>query len=281
LNSWKLAIAVETEVNLAFRATIDSTANLPSASITRLIIAIYLLPNPLNGYVFVIGFFLFVIIILTISVVGLFSKYKLRKITSDIGLKRNEIAFLLSWKIKKNIDSLKVENDARRKELYKKEAFSNAIILAEVMNQWKIGNIEFIIELVGKKFELLRNNFKKVVQANIMLADAEKIIFISEFMLFLSAYFLFPTIELIDTMNSWCVSYPEQKVLTKKEKINTFFYSKPRFFRIAFAFIVSVTILLALLSLQLAIGIALGVGVTCFWGAFTGFDKLFGTKQKE
>jgi len=76
------------------------------------------------------------------------------------------------------------------------------------------------------------------------------------------------------------IPFKEYKYLTKKERMSGYFYSKPRVFRLAFASGITIAVVAVLLYLEQNLGLAIAVGVTCFWGAFAGFDKLFKIREK-
>lgn len=62
--------------------------------------------------------------------------------------------------------------------------------------------------------------------------------------------------------------------------MSKYFYGRPRFFRLLFAFSIAIIIGVVLLCLGQGIGVIFAVVVTSFWGAFMGFDKLFRVEKK-
>ena len=153
--------------------------------------------------------------------------------------------------------------------------------MTENVEGWKYGNIRLIADLIGDKIDLLKDNMKRLVLSNVANGDDETLKKISKILIELCKYIHSPSIKKLDELNETIkeILFNEYKYLTKKERMGRYFYSKPRVFRLIFAFGITITVVAVLLCLEQNLGLAIAVGVTCFWGAFAGFDRIFRVKE--
>lgn len=223
-----------------------------------------------------LGSFLFSIITFWLS------SSKTSKISDELRLHREERLYLRAYKAYKSINSYLDESNPKRKPFLKKLALKNAEKMTRIVDGWKYGNIKLIRNLVGDQIDLLKNNMKRLVLSNVARGDEMALRKISEIIIEFCKHIHSPSVEKLCKLNDMIkdLPYKEYKVLTKQEKIGEFFQSKPRALRLLFASCVTVIVALVLLYLGQNIGVIFAVGVTCFWGAFTGFDKLFRLEKK-
>lgn len=153
--------------------------------------------------------------------------------------------------------------------------------MTENVEGWKYGNIRLIADLIGDKIDLLKDNMKRLVLSNVAKGDDETLKKISKILIELCKYIHSPSIKKLDGLNEMIKEIPfkEYKYVTKRERMGRYFYSRPRMFRLAFAFIITIVVVAVLLCLGQNLGLAITVGVPCFWGAFVGFDKIFKVKE--
>jgi len=258
-------------------------------SIALFIAPIYLLPKgvplyesysdyPLATLSLFVGFGLFVA-----SVIGLeIASDKTSKIRNELGLHREERIYLRAYETSTTIDSYLSEPNPRRKSYFKRLALQNTQELTESVDGWKYGNIRLIANLIGDKIDLLKDNMRRLVLSNVAKGDEETLKKISKILMKLCKYIHSPSFDKLDELNDIIKEIPfkEYKYLTKKEKMSVYLYSRPRMFRLFFASGITITVVAVLLCLEQNLGLAIAVGVTCFWGAFTGFDKIFRMKEK-
>jgi len=207
---------------------------------------------------------------------------KVSTIKSELGLHKEEHLYLRAYEAHLNLDSFLGESNAKRKLYFKRLALQNANELTDVIDGWKYGNIRLIANLIGDKIDLLKDNMKRLVLSNVAKGDEKALTKVSKVFSELCGYIHSPSIEKLDKLNDMIKEIPfkEYKYLTKRERMERYFYSKPRMFRLLFAFGVAIPIAVVLLCLGQSTGIIFAVVVTCFWGAFAGFDKLFGLKKE-
>lgn len=207
---------------------------------------------------------------------------KVSRIKKELGLHREETLYLRAYEAYKDIDSYLNESNPKRRLYFKKSAIGRAKELTESVEGWNYGNIRLIIKLVGDKIDLLKDNMRRLILSNIATGDEETLKKISKILVELCKYIHKPSLERLGRLNDMIKEIPfkEYKYLTRKERMSGYFYSKPRVFRLIFAFSVTATVVAVLLCLEQSLGLAIAVGVTCFWGSFAGFDKLFRIKEK-
>jgi len=207
---------------------------------------------------------------------------KISKIWNELGLHREERIYLRAYETSATIDSYLSEPNPRRKIYFKRLALQNARELTENVDGWKYGNIRLIANLIGDKIDLLKDNIRRLVLSNVAKGDEKTLEKISKILLKLCGYIHSPSLDELDELNNMMKEIPfkEYKYLTRKEKTSAYFYSKPRIFRLIFASSITIIVVAVLLYLEQNLGLAIAVGVPCFWGAFTGFDKIFRMKEK-
>lgn len=206
---------------------------------------------------------------------------KTSKIQNELGLHREERIYLRAYETSSTIDSYLNEPNPKRKLHFKKWALQNARELTENVDGWKYGNIRLIANLIGDKIDLLKDNVRRLVLSNVAKGDDETLKKISKTLMKICKYIHSPSLDKLDELNNMMKEIPfkEYKYLTKKEKMGAYFYSRPRIFRLIFASSITIAVVAVLLCLEQNLGLAIAVGVTCFWGSFAGFDKLFGTRK--
>ena len=225
-----------------------------------------------------------VIVLVFFSLVAIpLSGVKTSKIRKELGLHREERIYLRAYETSTTIDSYLSESNPKRKLYFKRLALQNAQELTEIVDGWKYGNIRLIADLIGDKIDLLKDNMRRLVLSNVAKGDEGALKKISRILMELCKYIHSPTLEKLDELNNMIreIPFKEYKYLTKKEKMGAYFYSRPRMFRLVFASGITITVVVVLLCLDQNLGLAIAVGVTCFWGSFAGFDKLFRIKEKE
>jgi len=233
---------------------------------------------PLQVSSFVVGF-----VLLFGSIVAFTQlSNKTSKIRNELGLHREERIYLRAFETSSSIDSYLNESNPKRKLHFKRWALQNARELTENVEGWKYGNIRLIANLIGDKIDLLKDNVRRLVLSNVAKGDEETLKKISKILMKLCKYIHSPSFDKLDELNDIIKEIPfkEYKYLTKKEKMSVYFYSRPRMFRLFFASGITITVVAVLLCLEQNLGLAIVVGVPCFWGAFTGFDKIFMMKEK-
>ena len=236
-------------------------------------------PNyPFQTCLFFIGFGLMI----SLFIVGPLVSSKNDKVRNELGLHREERLFLRAYVSYKNINSYLNEPNLNRKLFLKKLALKNTEKMIKIVKGWKYGNIKLIRNLIGDQIDLLKDNMKRLVLSNVAKGDEKALKKISEILIEFCKHIHSPSIEELDKLNNMIkeLPYKEYKVMTKKEKIAEYFYGKPRAFRLLFASSITIIVASVLFYLHQNIGLIVAVGVTCFWGAFTGFDKLFGLKKE-
>jgi hypothetical protein len=244
-----------------------------------LLVFYYVFQNFISNW-FLLLLLIFLISLTCLLIVGRVAKTRISKTKNEIGLKKEELMFLLSYKVKTNLDCLEKEKISKRRDYFKKTAYSTALQLADIMDEWKYGNIQIIVEMIGKKIDTLKTNFRELILPNLFTEDGKILRRTSIFMKYFCTYLLDPSIDKVNSLGTLSSTFPQPKYTSSKQKLNTFFNNKPRLFRAIFSFAVSATIIILLLFLDLTLGIAIAVGATCFWGAFSGFDKLFSIKKE-
>ena len=150
------------------------------------------------------------------------------------------------------------------------------------MNRWKYGNIRLVRNLIGDQIDLFKNNLERLVLSNVAKGKETTLKEISEILLEFCKYILSPSIEKLGELNKRVkeLPYTKYEVLTKKQRVSKYFYGRPRFSRLLFAFCVAIPIAVVLLCLGQSMGVIFAVAVTSFWGAFMGFEKLFRSEEK-
>jgi len=234
--------------------------------------------HPLQFYSFAFALFS---LLFSFSMVPLMSG-KISRIRSELRVSKEERLFLRAYETYKSIHSYMNESNPNRKVFFKKMALVNAEKTNRIVDGWDYGNIGLIKELVGDQIDLFKNNFRRLVLSNIAEGDETALGKIAEILIKFCKYIHSPSIEEFNELNSLIsgLKYRKYKVLTRQERIGEYFYSKPRAFRLLFASTITIIVVSVLLYLNQNIGLIVAVGVTCFWGAFTGFDKLFRLEKK-
>jgi hypothetical protein len=206
---------------------------------------------------------------------------KISRIKDELALHKEESLYLRAYETHSNIESYIKEDKPKRKIYFKRFALRSAKELAEIVSGWKYGNVRLVSELVGQQIDLLKDNMKRLVVSNVAKGDESNLRKASEILVEFCKYLGSPSIEGLEKLNENMKEMPfrEYKFLTKGERFRGYLYGKPRFFRLLFAGGVTAISMAILWCLNLNLAIIVAVAFPCFWGAFTGFDKLFGLKE--
>ena len=264
------------------------------ASIVLILIAYNLLPEnvrqtatpfhelfpyyPLQVSLTVIGFGL---IMFSITA-NYYASNKTDKIRDELGLDREERLYLRAYETYRNINSYMNETKPSRKLFLKKSALENAEKMNKIINGWNYGNIGLIRELMGDQIDLFKDNFRRLVLSNIAEGDETALEKITEILSKFCKYIHSPSIEEFNELNGLIsgLKYRKYKVLTRQERIGEYFHSRPRASRLLFASTTTSIVGVAMFCLGQNIGLIIAVSVTCFWGSFSGFEKIFRLKEK-
>ena len=233
---------------------------------------------PLAGSLIIVSLILIPTSIITLLLLS----YKTSKIRDELGLHRDERIYLRAYETSTTIDSYLKEPTPERKLYFKRLALQYAEELTENVQGWKYGNIRLVASLIGDKIDLLKDNMRRLVLSNVAKGDDEALKRVSKTLIELCKFIHSPSIEKIDELNGMIEEIPfkEYKYLTKKERASRYFYKRPRIFRLIFASGITIPVVAVLLCLEQNVGLIIAVGVTCFWGSFSGFDKIFRLKEK-
>jgi len=206
---------------------------------------------------------------------------KVSRIEDELGLQREELIYLRAYETYSGIDSYLNESNAKRKLYFRQSALKNAQELTENVQGWRYGNIRLVSKLIGDQIDLLKDNVRRLVLSNVAKGDDTALRKVSEILVKLCKYIYSPSIEKLGELNDAIKEIPfkEYKYLTRKERMGRYFYGRPRVFRLVFAFGITITVMAVLVCLGQNLGLSIAVGVTCFWGAFAGFDKIFRVRE--
>lgn len=208
---------------------------------------------------------------------------KIAKIRGEMGLHKEESLYLHAYETYRNVESYVKETNLKRKVYFRRMAVRSAKELVEIVEGWKYGNIRLIANLIGQDIDLLRDNMKRLVLANVAKGDESNLVKVTQILIEFCRYLRSPSIEKLGELNENIkdLPYREYKFITKRERLSGYLQSKPRAFRLLFAFSVTTIFVLFLSYMGQDIGLTIAVSVPCFWGAFMGFDKLFRIKERE
>lgn len=234
---------------------------------------------PLQSFLF----WLFSVMIFIVMITRLMLSNKIAKIQGEIGLKKEESLYLHAYETHSNVESYIKETSPKRKIYFKRLALRSAQELVNIVDGWKYGNIRLVSNLIGQEIDLLKDNMKRLVLANVAEGDESNLVEVNQILLGFCKYLRSPSIEKLGKLNENIkdLPYREYKFITKRERLSRYLQSKPRAFRLLFAFSVTTIFVLVLSYIGQSIGLIIAVSVPCFWGAFMGFDKLFRIKEKE
>lgn len=212
------------------------------------------------------------------GVLHLLSSEKVTQITKDLGLDKEERLFLRAYDTHENLDLY--SSNPNRRPYFRKLALENAQEMAHIIGEWKYGNIGLVKRLVGDQIDLLKDNIQRLVLSNIAKGDDAACQKISIILVELCGYICSPSVGKLDELNGMMKDLPfkEYKVLARMELVSNYFSSRPRMSRIVFASCITTIVAGILLYLGQNWGLIVAVAVTCFWGAFAAFDKLFNLK---
>lgn len=207
---------------------------------------------------------------------------KVSKIRNELGLHREERLYLRAYEAHTNIDAFLTESNPKRKLYFKKLALESAQEMTKIIEGWEYGNIHLVSKLVGNQIDLIKDNMKRLVLSNVAGGEEITLKKILGILIGLCKYINSPSIEGLSELNNAIGELPfkEYKFLTRKEKIGEYFCGKPRMSRLLFASGATIAIAVVLLYLGQNIAVTCAVAVPSFWGAFTGFDKIFRLKEK-
>jgi len=227
-------------------------------------------------------FFVGLILAPTSMITRILLSNKTSKIRDELGLHRDERIYLRAYETFTTIDSYLKEPTPKRKLYFKRSVLQNAEELTEIVESWKYGNIRLVANLIGDKIDLLKNNMKRLILSNVAKGDDEALKRVSKTLMELCRFIHSPSLEKLDELNKEIgkIPFKEYKYLTKKERMSRYFYKRPRIFRLIFASGITIAVVAGLLCLEQNVGLAIAVGVTCFWGSFSGFDKIFKIKER-
>lgn len=233
---------------------------------------------PLQAYslIIVLGLLMFMILISYIS------DRKLTQIRTELGLTREERIYLGVYEAYRNINSYLEETNIKRKPFFRRSALENIERIVRSVNAWEYGNIPLVRNFIGDQIDLFKNNIRRLVLSNVAEGKDTTLREISETLLEFCKHILSPSIEKLNELNDRIkeLPYVEYKMLTRKQKIANYFYSKPRFSRLLFASIIAGIVVTVGLCLNLSTGAIFVIAVPSFWGALAGFDKIFRFKEK-
>jgi len=234
--------------------------------------------HPMAAAFFLVGFALMPTMLLTRALLS----RKTSRIKNELGLHRDERIYLRAYETFTTIDSYLKESQPKRKLYFKRLALQNTEELTEIVGGWKYGNVRLVANLIGDKIDLLKDNMKRLILSNVAKGDEGALKKTSEILMELCKYIHSPSLEKLDELNDMIEKIPfkEYKYLTKKERMRSYFYSRPRIFRLLFASGITIFIAVVLYCLGQNIGLIVAVCVTCFWGSFAGFDKIFKIEEK-
>lgn len=206
-----------------------------------------------------------------------FSLIKTSQIQSELGLSNDELIFLKSYDTYNYIKNYFDENKPSRKLYYKKLILENAISIKRLINKWTYGNIDMIKKIYGEQINLLKNNFSRLIISNIAKGEENTSTLIQEIFYNLAEFIYDQNLEKIKMINKSIEELPyiEYKILNTKERLNLFIRSNVLLCRIIFSTSIVLVIILLGNYLQLHVGYLFATTITCFWGAFAGFDKIF------
>jgi len=227
-------------------------------------------------------FWFFVAMVFAMIMVRPLVSNKISKIQAELGLHKEESLYLRAYETHSNIESYVKEPSPKRKIYFKRLALRSAQELVEIVDGWKYGNVRLVSNLVGQQIDLLKDNMKRLVLSNVAKGDESNLRKASEILIELCKYLFSPSIEKLKELNEKTTELPyiEYRFLTKRERVTGFLHTKPRLFRLLFAGITTSIVMVILWCLNLSLGVIIAVAVPCFWGAFSGFDKLFGIKER-
>lgn len=235
----------------------------------------------LQQYPLIYSVFLFFIAMSFVSIISrpLLSN-KISKIKDELALRKEESLYLCAYETHSNVESYVKEDRPKRKIYLKRIALRSAKELVDVVSGWKYGNVRLVSNLVGQQIDLLKDNMKRLVVSNVAKGDESSLRKASEILIEFCKYLGSPSIEKLEELNERMKDLPfiEYKFLTKRERLSGYLQAKPRFFRLLFAGGVTAISMVILWCLNLNLAVIVAVAFPCFWGAFTGFDKLFGLK---
>jgi len=245
--------------------------------------SIFELPELFPHYPLQVSAFCVSIVLLIVSIAAnQFFQHKSSKVQEELGLHREEHLYLHAYETRTNIDSFLTESNPKRKLYFKKLALKSAKELTATVEGLKYGNVRLVANLIGDKIDLLKDNVRRLILSNVAKGDDEALKKASKSLMEFCKYIHSPSIEKLEELNNMMgeIPFKEYKYLTKKERVSGYFYGRPRIFRLIFASVVTITVVAVLWCMEQNWGLVIAVGVTCFWGSFSGFDKLFRVKEK-
>lgn len=224
--------------------------------------------------------FMFAMVFVVVILDKLISN-KISIIRDELGLHQEESLYLHAYETYTNIGTYIEETNPKRKLYFKRLALQSAKKLIDIVDDWKYGNVRLVAKLIGEQIDLLKNNMKRLVLSNVAKGDGSTLKKVPAILVELCRYIRSPSIEKLGELNDKIkeLPYKEYKFLTKRERLRGYLYTKPRFFRLLFAGGITAIVTVILWCLNQNLGLIIAVAVPCFWGAFSGFDKLFGIKE--
>jgi hypothetical protein len=232
---------------------------------------------PFHFLFIVVGFGLF----FTFLVVYFLAQNKIYRITQELGLHREERLFLRAYETKQNI-RVYLNDSTNRRLYFKKLAKNFAQELLDLIEDWNYGDIRLAVNWFGEKIYLLKDNMKRLILPTIINGREKELWQVYQSLNEFCMYLHSPSVKKLDELNNTIIKIPfkEYKDLYKMDKLRAFFQNKPRISRLFFSFSVTLVVIVVLWNLEGKWGLIIAVGVACFWGAFSGFDKIFRLKEK-
>lgn len=232
---------------------------------------------PLAAYTFIAAFSLFTISNLILIPI----RSKISMIRREFGLSTEERFYLRLFEAQKGVESVLSEHKKERKGHLRELALKRVDVVADVIDDWDYGNIGLVNNLIGDKIDLLKNNIRRLVLANVAIGNEEALSRISEIFTRFCRYILSPSVEGLADLNAVVDKLPYKKyaTATQTERLFSFFHNRPRISRLLFSSIVAIVVAITLLYIGLNISAIATVTGASFWGAFMGFDKLFRAKK--
>jgi len=162
---------------------------------------------------------------------------KIAKIQGEMGLHKEETLYLRAYETHRNVESYIKETNPQRKIYFRRLALRSAQELVDIVDGWKYGNIRLISNLIGQKIDLLKDNMKRLVLANVAKGDESNLVKVSQILIKFCKFLRSPSIEKLGELNESMkeLPYKEYKFKTKRERLSGYLHHRPRFFRLLFA----------------------------------------------
>jgi len=221
------------------------------------------------------GFLISVIITLVIVIIA---DRKINSIKKEVGLTNNELLFLRTYELYKDIVDCTLETNLKRKNYLKKMSLEKITEIIDNINDWSYGNIILVKNWIGKDIDLLKNNLKRLLYPNIIKGNEKNLNEIANNLNLLSKFILNEDKDLLLELNESLNKLPYIEIETRS--IKNSIYERPRLFRFLFSIIIVMIIYTIGTFFKIEMSLMFASLIASFWGAFTGFDKIFHIEQK-